>query len=318
MNTRDLKRRYGRAAADVLMRRQRLMVQSPNFACPVGCVRPCCTRPELYTYIDLLDLLMLGQALDTRPVEVFRRHVELGAEVRSLGDAYMVYQWQVRWQLRRPCPFLTKDKRCRVHELRPLSCRCFPEYRHIMKRDGVDVDDGQYGPAYACLDPAADRAYLDGREHRLSDMAVMLVAEQTASNLVVYRQAPVYHDIRSEIQEIDRLSREEPGLSGQPMPKKVLAHNRLVQDGAGGKELPCVGHQAVLTVLRRQEDRYRRPMEAILNKFDKPAGADMVIGLIEHFGAAVQEVDQELLDQAVIELNSEGGLLMKMATGSKP
>ncbi|MFA4954482.1 MAG: YkgJ family cysteine cluster protein [Patescibacteria group bacterium] len=307
MQKRELKRLYGPGVADFLTRRLRLLSSWPRYRCPDVCSRPCCKRQRLFTYVDLFDILMLAYALDRKPSDIFRTHVEIGAEVHSLGGQIYPSLWHVRWQLKRPCPFLDKKNGCKVYENRPVNCRGFPETRHatrfLVEDVEQDADDRDlYGPDYFCLRPEAPTGYVQDKLDLLAGLASEAILEEKVSTLILFGEAPCVYDLGDDLDEINRIARASENA---PTPQSVIAHNRKVIETCGA-DMPCVNHDAVRQMLIRREQKYREHTLKVLDSCATAAGASAIIMLADFLGAKVQDMDLKVVEESVLKLETGG------------
>jgi Fe-S-cluster containining protein len=97
-----------------------------NFRCPDDCNAPGCRKAGIIVEVTLFDLIKLGRFLNTPVSHLFSQHCRLGLTVCKYNIRYM----NLLIKMKKPCLFLSGNQ-CSVHDVKPLSCRLFPELYQI-------------------------------------------------------------------------------------------------------------------------------------------------------------------------------------------
>ena len=97
-----------------------------NFQCPDECDAPGCRKADIIVEVTLFDLIKLGRYLNIPVSHLYSQHCRLGLMVYNDNVRYM----NLLIKMKKPCLFLSGNQ-CGVHDVKPLSCRLFPELYQI-------------------------------------------------------------------------------------------------------------------------------------------------------------------------------------------
>ncbi|MFH0928445.1 MAG: hypothetical protein V1821_03150 [bacterium] len=247
---------------------QRLRVyrEMPAFQCPEECQRPCCQNRSLWSEMTIFDILEIGKFLGMNPVEFFEKNVEFGIEnVHDGQDNPVPFLWAKVLRLKRPCPLLGPDLKCRVQPVKPASCRVFPETHHLMGlNESTMPSSGFYNHVFGstlvktghvCLKAGTSTKYLTSESIQRFHEALMInVHEFILSSLLIFGSWPSHLNVWQAIGEIQAIVKEQ--YEAQGLEKLKQTEIMRAEIAASGRTSIFISPQAVEEFARRRGEAY--------------------------------------------------------------